>query len=725
MGTIIMAELHSRMIQKIADELNLNYKQVEACAGLLAGGATIPFISRYRKERTGSMDEVQVGEVKNRLDYLQEVDKRRKSILKSLSERDILTSELEQQLQNADTLTMLEDIFLPYKPKRRTRADIAREKGLEPLAKMMMAQKQHDIGLEAEKCVGEEMASVDEVLQGARDIVAEWINENRSARHAMRRLFRHEAYIYAKQVKKKVAENPEEADKYQDYFDFSEKIKTCPAHRMLAIRRGETEGYLRLQVKPDEDDALDLLRNRFVQGRNAASGEVEKAAEDSYKRLLQPAMETEMKNLFKEKADDESIRVFAGNLKQLLMAPPLGNKAVLALDPGYRTGCKVVCLNEHGDLLHNETIYPHPPRKERKQAKKKISSLVEAFDIEAIAVGNGTASRETEHFIKSIEYKKDVSVFMVSENGASVYSASPVARKEFPQYDVTVRGAVSIGRRLIDPLAELVKIDPKSIGIGQYQHDVDQKKLQQSLDRVVESCVNMVGVDLNTASEHLLAYVSGLGPKLAKNIVDYRKEHQSFSSRSELKNVPMMGAKAFQQSAGFLRVKGAAYPLDDSAVHPESYHIVEKMAADLGVSLDALVGNEKLISTIRLENYTEGEVGMPSLKDIVTELAKPGRDPRPPIKMFTFSDAVRKIEDLETGMKLPGIVTNITRFGAFVDIGLKQNGLIHISNLADRFVSDPADIVNMHQHVIVEVLSVDMERERIQLKLLKGDAEVF
>lgn len=719
-----MAEMNRKMIQKIADELNLNYRQVEACAGLLTDGATIPFISRYRKERTGSMDEVQVAEVKNKLDFLQEVDKRRKSILKSLSEREMLTAELEQQLHDADTLTVLEDIFLPYKPKRRTRADIAREKGLEPLAKIIMAQGQGNVTSLAAKYTGKDVSSVDEALQGARDIVAEWINENRSARHAMRRLFRHEANVSAKQVKKKVAENPEEADKYQDYFDFSEKIKACPAHRMLAIRRGETEGFLKVQVKPDEDDALKLLRHKFVRGRNAASEEVETAVEDCYKRLLQPAMETEMKNLFKEKADDESIRVFAGNLEQLLMAPPLGKKAVLAIDPGYRTGCKVVCLNEHGDLLHNETIYPHPPRKERKQAKKKISSLVEAFDIDAIAVGNGTASRETESFIKNIQYKKDVSVYMVSENGASIYSASPVARAEFPQYDVTVRGAVSIGRRLIDPLAELVKIDPKSIGIGQYQHDVDQKKLQQSLDRVVESCVNAVGVDLNTASKHLLTYVSGLGPKLAENVEAYRKENGGFASRRELKKVKLMGDKAYEQAAGFLRVKDSKQPLDDSAVHPESYHVVEKMAKDMGASVTELIGNKTLTEKISLEKYVQGEIGMPSLKDIVKELAKPGLDPRPPIKMFTFADAVRKIEDLETGMKLPGIVTNITRFGAFVDIGLKQNGLIHISNLADRFVSDPTEIVNMHQHVIVEVLSVDMERERIQLKLLKGDAEV-
>ncbi|MFW5767149.1 MAG: helix-hairpin-helix domain-containing protein, partial [Bacteroidota bacterium] len=526
-------------------------------------------------------------------------------------------------------------------------------------------------------------------------------------------------------VKKKTEENPEEAGKYRDYYDFSEPIKRCPAHRLLAMRRGETEGFLKLHVKPETDeDALRILQGQYLNSRNASAEQVEIALEDSYKRLLQPAMETEMKNLFKEKADEESIRVFAENLRQLLMAPPLGKKAVLALDPGYRTGCKLVCLNEQGDLLHNETIYPHPPRNERKQAKKKVSSLVEMFKIDAIAVGNGTASRETEAFVKSIQYKRDVSVFMVSENGASVYSASATAREEFPQYDVTVRGAVSIGRRLIDPLAELVKIDPKSIGVGQYQHDVDQKKLQESLDRVVESCVNAVGVDLNTASRHLLTHVSGLGPKLAQNIVDYRSENGRFTERKELKKVKLMGDKAYQQAAGFLRVKDSVQPLDDSAVHPESYPVVQSMARDLNVSVDELIGNKALINSIPLHKYVQGETGLPSLRDITSELAKPGLDPRPPIKVFTFSEAIRKIEDIQPGMKLPGIVTNVTRFGAFVDVGIKQNGLIHISNLADRFVSNPADIVSLHQHVIVEVLSVDVERDRLQLKLIKGDAEV-
>ncbi|HKK68547.1 MAG TPA: helix-hairpin-helix domain-containing protein, partial [Bacteroidales bacterium] len=597
--------------------------------------------------------------------------------------------------------------------------------GLEPLAKIIMAQRESEPEIRALDFVQGEVESPEDALQGARDIIAEWVSENQRTRSNLRRKFMKEALIISKKVKKKVEENPEEAAKYQDYFDFAEPVKRCPAHRMLAMRRGETEGFLKLHVKPEEDEtALRVLQRQYVNGNNASANHVESALEDSYKRLLQPAMETEMKTLFKEKADEESIAVFAENLRQLLMAPPLGKKAVLALDPGYRTGCKLVCLNEQGDLLHNETIYPHPPRSERKQAKKKVSSLVEMFKIDAIAVGNGTASRETESFVKGIQYKRDVSVFMVSEDGASVYSASPTAREEFPQYDVTVRGAVSIGRRLIDPLAELVKIDPKSIGVGQYRHDVDQKMLQKSLDRVVESCVNAVGVDLNTASRHLLTHVSGLGPKLAQNIVDYRSENGRFSSRRELKKVKLMGEKAYQQAAGFLRVKDSKQPLDDSAVHPESYHVVEQMAKDLDVSLDELIGNKKLIDSILLKKYVQGETGLPSLKDIVEELAKPGLDPRPPIKVFTFAEAVRKIDDLETGMKLPGIVTNVTRFGAFVDIGIKQNGLIHISNLADRFVSNPADIVSLHQHVIVEVLSVDTERERIQLKLLKGDAEV-
>ncbi|MGM0626206.1 MAG: Tex family protein [Bacteroidota bacterium] len=717
--------MNNTITGKIALALGLKASQVQACVSLLDEGATIPFISRYRKERTGSLDEVQVADVKSKLDYFKELEKRRQSIIKSLVERDLLTDELRVQLLASDSMTDLEDIYLPYKPKKRTRATMAREKGLEPLAKILMAQREAEPEIKAMGFVKEGVASPEDALQGARDIIAEWVGENQRARNSLRRKFVQDALLISKKVRKKAEENPEEAGKYRDYYDFSEPIKRCPAHRLLAMRRGETEGFLKLHVRPETDeDALSILQRQYLNSRNASAEQVEIALEDSYKRLLQPAMETEMKNLFKEKADQESIRVFAENLRQLLMAPPLGKQAVLALDPGYRTGCKLVCLNEQGDLLHNETIYPHPPRNERKQAKKKVSSLVETFKIDAIAVGNGTASRETEAFVKSIQYKRDVSVFMVSENGASVYSASATAREEFPQYDVTVRGAVSIGRRLIDPLAELVKIDPKSIGVGQYQHDVDQKKLQESLDRVVESCVNAVGVDLNTASRHLLTHVSGLGPKLAQNIVDYRSENGRFTERKELKKVKLMGDKAYQQAAGFLRVKDSVQPLDDSAVHPESYPVVQRMARDLNVSVDELIGNKTLINSIPLQKYVQGETGLPSLRDIAGELAKPGLDPRPPIKVFTFSEAIRKIEDIETGMKLPGIVTNVTRFGAFVDVGIKQNGLIHISNLADRFVSNPADIVSLHQHVIVEVLSVDVERERLQLKLIKGDAEV-
>lgn len=717
--------MNNTITGKIALALGLKASQVQACVSLLDEGATIPFISRYRKERTGSLDEVQVADVKSKLDYFKELEKRRQSIIKSLVERDLLTDELRVQLLASDSMTDLEDIYLPYKPKKRTRATMAREKGLEPLAKILMAQREAEPEIKAMGFVKEGVASPEDALQGARDIIAEWVGENQRTRNSLRRKFVQDALLISKKVRKKAEENPEEAGKYRDYYDFSEPIKRCPAHRLLAMRRGETEGFLKLHVRPETDeDALSILQRQYLNSRNASAEQVEIALEDSYKRLLQPAMETEMKNLFKEKADQESIRVFAENLRQLLMAPPLGKQAVLALDPGYRTGCKLVCLNEQGDLLHNETIYPHPPRNERKQAKKKVSSLVETFKIDAIAVGNGTASRETEAFVKSIQYKRDVSVFMVSENGASVYSASATAREEFPQYDVTVRGAVSIGRRLIDPLAELVKIDPKSIGVGQYQHDVDQKKLQESLDRVVESCVNAVGVDLNTASRHLLTHVSGLGPKLAQNIVDYRSENGRFTERKELKKVKLMGDKAYQQAAGFLRVKDSVQPLDDSAVHPESYPVVQRMARDLNVSVDELIGNKTLINSIPLQKYVQGETGLPSLRDIAGELAKPGLDPRPPIKVFTFSEAIRKIEDIETGMKLPGIVTNVTRFGAFVDVGIKQNGLIHISNLADRFVSNPADIVSLHQHVIVEVLSVDVERERLQLKLIKGDAEV-
>jgi len=717
-----MNNLH---VQLIAERLNLQPKYVNSCLDLLLEGATIPFISRYRKERTNSMDEVEVEAVKKAYEAIDALEKRKEAVLKSIAEQNLLDDELKQKIQRCDNLTELEDIYLPYKPKRKTRGSIAKAKGLEPLAKILMSQREADVESRAYKFLNNEVASVEEALQGARDIIAEWINESAHARNAMRRLFQRYALIASRQIKKKVEENPEAAGKFSDYFDFSEPIRKAAAHRVLAIRRGETEGFLKVHVAPESDEALEQLYRIFIKSKTAAANHVQLAVDDAYKRLLQPAMETEFKALYKEKADEESIQVFAENLKQLLMAPPLGRKAVLAIDPGFRTGCKVVCLSDVGELLHNETIFPHPPKRDVKTAKKKISSLVDAYKIDAIAIGNGTASRETEAFIKTVSFSRDVSVFMVSENGASIYSASAVAREEFPHYDVTVRGAVSIGRRLIDPLAELVKIDPKSIGVGQYQHDVDQKKLQESLDRVVESCVNAVGVDVNTASRHLLTHVSGLGPKLAQNIVDFRAENGGIKRRSDLRKVKLMGEKAFEQAAGFLRVKNGEELLDDSAVHPEAYGLVRKIAQQSGKTLSELIGNSEYIKTIPKADYVTEAFGLPTINDILNELAKPGLDPRPPIKVFTFSEAVRTMEDLQAGMKLPGIVTNLTRFGAFVDVGVKQDGLIHVSNMADRFVSDPAEIVKLHQHVIVEVLNVDVPRKRIQFKLLKTDAEVF
>lgn len=717
--------MNNSHVQLISKMLNLQPKFVKSCLNLLLEGATIPFISRYRKERTGSMDEVEVEAVKKAYEAIDALEKRKEAVLKSIAEQDLLDEELKQKIQHCDNLIELEDIYLPYKPKRKTRGSIAKSKGLEPLAKILMAQRDIDFESRTYQFLNDEVESVEEALQGARDIIAEWVSESAHARNAMRRLFQRYGVITSRQIKKKVEENPEAAGKFIDYFEFSEPIRKSAAHRVLAIRRGETEGFLRVHIAPDSEEALEQLYRIFLKSETRAANHVENAVDDSYKRLLQPAMETEFKALYKEKADAESIRVFAENLKQLLMSPPLGRKAVLAIDPGFRTGCKIVCLSAVGELLHNETIFPHPPKRDVKTAKKKVSSLVDAYKIDAIAIGNATASRETEAFIKTVSFSRDVSVFMVSENGASIYSASAVAREEFPQYDVTVRGAVSIGRRLIDPLAELVKIDPKSIGVGQYQHDVDQKKLQESLDRVVESCVNAVGVDLNTASRHLLTHVSGLGTKLAQNIVDFRAENGGIKRRSDLKKVKLMGDKAFEQAAGFLRVKNGVELLDDSAVHPEAYGLVREIARKSGKTLNELIGNSDYIKTIPKADFVTKDFGLPTINDILNELAKPGLDPRPPIKVFTFSDAVRKMEDLHSGMKLPGIVTNLTRFGAFVDVGVKQDGLIHVSNMADRFVSDPAEIVKLHQHVIVEVLNVDVARKRIQLKLLKTDAEVF
>jgi uncharacterized protein len=700
-------------VQLISSETQISQKQVANTIALLDEGATIPFISRYRKELTGSLDEVEVGTIKERYEKLQEIQKRRESILKTIDEQGLLTDALKQQITATWNATELEDLYLPYKPKRKTRAVKAKELGLEPLADILMLQQERDVEGRATAFLSDEVPDADAALQGARDIIAERINEDMNAREVIRNLFDREAVIVSKLVKGK----DEAAANYRDYFDFSEPLKRCPSHRILAMRRAEKEGFLKISLSPESENALERLNRLFVRGRNSASEQVEKAVEDAYKRLLAPSIENEFASLSREKAELGAIQVFASNLRQLLLSSPLGQKRVLALDPGYRSGCKVVCLDAQGNLLHNETIYPHAPQNEIKQAYKKIDTLVEAYKIDAIAIGNGTASRETETFIRNIRFNKDILVFVVSEDGASVYSASKTARDEFPEYDVTVRGAVSIGRRLMDPLAELVKIDPKSIGVGQYQHDVDQTRLKSSLDQVVESCVNLVGVELNTASHHLLTYVSGLGPQLAKNIVDYRTEIGTFNSRSELKKVPRLGARAFEQCAGFLRISGGKDPLDNSAVHPEAYAIVEKMASDLKCRVEDLINDKHLRQQIDLKRYVTDKIGMPTLTDIMSELEKPGRDPRSVIKVFEFSPDVRSIEDLRPGMKLPGIVTNITNFGAFVDVGVKQDGLVHISQLANRFVSDPNDVVALHQHVEVKVVEVDAARKRIQLTM--------
>ncbi len=699
--------------QIIANELQLQLSHVNNTVELLKEGATVPFISRYRKERTGTMDEVNVAAVKERYEKLLEIEKRKETIIKSMEEQGVLTVELKKKIEDSYNATELEDIYLPYKPKRKTRAVKAKEKGLEPLAKILMKQYERDVEGKAVQFINEDVTDVDEALQGARDIIAEWINENSVARDIVRSVFERGAVVSSKLIKGK----EEEAIKYKDYFDFSEPLKKCPSHRLLAIRRGEKEGLLKVNISPEDEEVIHRLGRYFIKGNTQASDQVELAMGDAVKRLLKPSIETEFANLSKEKADADAINVFANNLRQLLLSSPLGQKRVLAIDPGFRTGCKVVCLDAQGNLLHNENIYPHAPQKETKQAARKIASMVDAYRIEVIAIGNGTASRETESFIRNIKYNRDVQVFVVSEDGASVYSASKVARDEFPEYDVTVRGAVSIGRRLIDPLAELVKIDPKSIGVGQYQHDVDQSSLKSSLDQVVESCVNKVGVDLNTASMHLLTYVSGLGPQLAKNIVEYRKENGAFTTRNQLKKVPRLGAKAYEQAAGFLRITDAKNPLDNSAVHPESYSIVEKMAKDKGCNLKDLIINEELRKGIKLNDYITQEVGLPTLKDIINELEKPGRDPRQIIKVFEFDKNIYSIDDLREGMVLPGIVTNITNFGAFVDVGIKQDGLVHISQLANQFISDPNQVVSLHQHVRVKVMEVDKMRKRIQLSM--------
>ncbi|MBN2812864.1 MAG: RNA-binding transcriptional accessory protein [Bacteroidales bacterium] len=705
--------MENKYIHVLAMELNLLPWQVENTMKLLNAGATIPFISRYRKEATGSLDEVQVGNIRDLFNKYQELEKRREAIIKSIDEQGKLTEELRKRLDEAMTLTELEDIYLPYKPKRKTRASVAREKGLEPLADILFRQTEKDISGAAAQYLNDQVETVEDALQGARDIIAERINEDQQSRNLVRRQFSQGAIIASKIIKGK----EEEGIKYKDYFDFAEPLNRCPSHRLMAMLRGEDEGFLRVSIEPDAEKAVTQLNRQFIRGAGDGSNQVTLAIKDSYKRLLSPSIETEFRALSKEKADMQAIGVFAGNLKQLLMSPPLGQKRVLAIDPGFRSGCKVVCLDAQGNLLHNETIFPHPPQQETTQAIKKIGTLVNAYKIEAIAIGNGTASRETEAFIRKIKFERDLKVFVVSEAGASVYSASKTARDEFPDYDVTVRGAVSIGRRLMDPLAELVKIDPKSIGVGQYQHDVDQHKLKESLDQVVESCVNAVGVDLNTASMHLLTYVSGLGLQLAKNIVDYRKEQGEFTTREDLKKIPRMGPKAFEQAAGFLRIRNGRHPLDNSAVHPESYYLVEKMAKDLGHPVDDLLKDESLRKQLDINRYIDEKAGLPTLTDIMNELAKPGRDPRSAIKVFEFADDIHTIEDVQPGMVLPGIVTNITNFGAFVDIGVKQDGLVHISQLADRFVTNPADVVKLHQHVKVKVVEVDLARKRIQLTM--------
>lgn len=702
--------------QMIATALKLPVHRVENTLKLLQGGATIPFISRYRKEATGGLDEVQIGDIHTRYEKLCELAKRKETVLSTIEEQGKLTDTLRERISNCWDATELEDIYLPFKPKRKTRAEAARQKGLEPLAMLLLMQRENNLSARVRQFVKGDVKDEEDALKGARDIIAEQVNEDERARNLIRNQFSRQAMITSKVVKGK--EKEEAALKYRDYFDFSEPLKKCTSHRLLAIRRGEAEGILKVSITPDDESACtERLERQYVHGNGECSAQVTEAVNDAYKRLLKPAIETEFSALSKEKADEEAIRVFAENLRQLLLAPPLGQKRTMGIDPGYRTGCKVVCLDAQGTLLHNEAIYPHPPKSETALAGRKLVKLVEQYKIEAIAIGNGTASRETERFVTSQRYDREVQVFVVSEDGASIYSASKIARDEFPEYDVTVRGAVSIGRRLMDPLAELVKIDAKSIGVGQYQHDVDQSKLKASLDQTVESCVNLVGVNVNTASKHLLTYVSGLGPTLAQNIVDYRTENGAFHSRKELLKVPRMGAKAFEQCAGFLRIPQADNPLDNSAVHPESYAIVEKMAKDLKCSVADLIKSKELRSQIDIKNYVTDTVGLPTLTDILQELDKPGRDPRQKIQVFEFDKNVQTIDDLREGMELPGIINNITNFGCFVDIGIKENGLVHISQLADKFVSDPTTVVSMHQHVRVRVLSIDHERKRIQLTM--------
>lgn len=701
--------------KRISDLLNINIKYVDNTLELLDSGCTIPFISRYRKERTGGLDEVQITQIYELNERMKETAKRKETIIKTISEQGKLTPELEKRINECWEPEVLEDIYMPYKPKRRTRAQVARENGLEPLATIIMLQRDSAPETTARKFINENVKSEEDAIKGALDIIAENVSEDERSRSQLRNAFRRGAIITSKVIKSKA--DTDEAAKYSDYFDFSEPLKRCSSHRLLAMRRGEKDGILRVSISADDEECVEKLKRLFVRGYGRCSTLVGEAVTDSFKRLLKPSIETEFATLSKENADGDAIAVFAENLRQLLLAAPLGQKRVMGIDPGFRTGCKVVCLDEQGNLLHHEAIFPHPPRNEQIEASTQIKEMVKKYGVEAIAIGNGTASRETDRFVKTLGLADSIQVFTVSEDGASVYSASKTAREEFPDKDVTVRGAVSIGRRLMDPLAELVKIDPKSIGVGQYQHDVDQAKLKKSLDLTVESCVNSVGVNLNTASKHLLTYVSGLGPTLAQNIIDYRTANGAFRSRSQLLKVPRLGPSAFEQSAGFLRIPDAKNPLDNTAVHPESYKIVEKMAKDCGCSVAELIKDKDKRKSIRLDRYVSEKVGMPTLTDIMAELEKPGRDPREQLEEFEFDPNVSTPDDLVEGMVLPGIVTNITNFGAFVDIGVHQDGLVHISQLADRYVSDPIQVVKLHQHVMVKVIEVDRRRNRISLSM--------
>lgn len=709
--------MEQEIIGLIAKNCGIENWQAENTLKLIEEGATVPFISRYRKERTGNLDEVQIGAVADALDKIKALKERKEAIVKSIEKQGKLTDELKARIAKSWDPVEVEDIYAPFKRKTKTRAESAREAGLEPLAKMIMSQGNGNVESMAQRFVKGKVKSTDDAIKGAKDIIAEWVSESEAAKKTIRGIFAREAVIESKVIKGK----EEEGEKYKDYFKRSEPLRRCSSHRLLAMRRGESEKILNVSISADKEVCIDRLCRIFVRGDNESADEVEDAVEDSYKRLISTSIETEFANASKEKADQEAIKVFSENLRQLLLAPPLGQKRVMGIDPGFRTGCKVVCIDAQGNLLHNETIYPHAPHNKEAQARRSVQKMVEAYNIEAIAIGNGTASRETEHFIANTRYDREVKVFVVSENGASIYSASKVAREEFPDYDVTVRGAVSIARRLMDPLAELVKIDPKSIGVGQYQHDVDQNSLKKALDAVVESCVNSVGVDVNTASRHLLMYVSGLGEQTAQNIVDYRAQNGPFKNRKELLKVSNIGNKTFEQCAGFLRIRNGENPLDNTAVHPESYDIVTKMAKDNGESVEQFIADKNARQSINLDKYVTEKTGLPTLKDIMQELDKPGRDPRKGVKVFSFNENVKTMDDLQTGMQLPGIVTNITNFGAFVDVGIKENGLVHISQMSDEFVNDPNQVVRLQQQVIVKVIGIDKERKRVQLSLKESD----